>query len=72
MPVPWFPQANGPLMARRPVAAIRRRNPSVRKPASDLGPSWFERVTGIEPALSAWELDCHDRSHLERAGHKAL
>jgi hypothetical protein len=23
------------------------------------GPSHLERVTGIEPALSAWELDCH-------------
>jgi hypothetical protein len=23
------------------------------------GPSRLERVTGIEPALSAWESDCH-------------
>ena len=54
--VPWSRLANGPLMARRRVTAIRRRRPSVRKslPAWAL---WWERVTGIEPALSAWEAD---------------
>jgi hypothetical protein len=47
---------NGPLMARRHAGAGRRRRPSVR----NLLPTWafaVERMTGIEPALSAWEAD---------------
>jgi hypothetical protein len=54
LPVPWFPQANGPL---RPVDLLRPLDGEApgRKPASDLGPSSTERVTGIGPALSAWE-----------------
>jgi hypothetical protein len=32
--------------------------------------SRVERMTGIEPALSAWELACHARSDHEFAGHR--
>ena len=32
------------------------------------GRSQVERMTGIEPALSAWELACHERFSLEFAG----
>jgi hypothetical protein len=48
--------ANGTLMARHPGRGAIRRRPSVRK----LSPTWafaLERMTGIEPALSAWEAD---------------
>jgi hypothetical protein len=52
----------------RPAAAVtitgaRSRLSQTRKleaeTGSDLGISHLERVTGIEPALSAWELACH-------------
>jgi hypothetical protein len=55
-PACWSPLANGPLMARtvsddprlvRPGLAVRALTCAFR----------LERVTGIEPALSAWELD---------------
>jgi hypothetical protein len=42
------------LMARRPVRAAERRKARLRKQL----PTWpfaWERMTGIEPALSAWE-----------------
>jgi hypothetical protein len=32
------------------------------------GPSCLERMTGIEPALSAWELACHACCHMDSAG----
>jgi hypothetical protein len=51
----WFPQANGPATGYRHETAKPQRSET----ASDLGPSRLERVTGIEPALSAWESDCH-------------
>ena len=57
LPGPWSPLANGTLMARRAAALLDTKGPSVRETGSDLGPSWLERVTGIEPALSAWEAD---------------
>ena len=40
-------------MARRPYSDRRINETQIRKTASDLG--FVERVTGIEPALSAWE-----------------
>jgi hypothetical protein len=55
-PACWSPLANGPLMARtvsdhprlvRPGLAVRSLTCALR----------LERVTGIEPALSAWEAD---------------
>jgi hypothetical protein len=45
---------NGTLMARRPERATKRQTASVRNQV----PTWaftLERMTGIEPALSAWE-----------------
>jgi hypothetical protein len=45
---------NGRLMARGPIRPQEERRSSVRK----MLPNWsfaVERVTGIEPALSAWE-----------------
>ena len=51
------PLANGTLMARRPGMPLDAQGPSIRETVPDLGPSWLERVTGIEPALSAWEAD---------------
>ena len=43
-------------MARVPIGGSFEQKAQVRKliPA---WPSWWERVTGIEPALSAWEAD---------------
>ena len=57
LPGSWSPLANGTLMARRPGMPLDAQGPSVRETGSDLGSSWLERVTGIEPALSAWEAD---------------
>jgi hypothetical protein len=37
---------------------------------SDLGPHHLERVTGIEPALSAWEQACHLALTIMFAGQK--
>jgi hypothetical protein len=48
----WAP--NGTLMAHGTIWPQKERRPSVRK----FTPAWtfiLERVTGIEPALSAWE-----------------
>jgi hypothetical protein len=45
---------NGTLMARRPERAVVRQQARLRKQL----PTWpfaWERMTGIEPALSAWE-----------------
>ena len=52
----WFLRANGPLMARKINYCLKRSRP--RFGITVL--TWafvVERVTGIEPALSAWELD---------------
>jgi hypothetical protein len=60
-------EPNGPLMARRLIHAAKRQRPSFRR----LLPTWaftLERMTGIDPALSAWELACHARSDHEFAG----
>jgi hypothetical protein len=57
--------ANGPLMARRPVRPLNDRRPSVR----NLLPTWafaLERMTGIEPALSAWEADVLPLNYIRR------
>ncbi len=52
----WSPLANGPLMAR-----TVSDNPRLVRPGLTESPlTWafrVERVTGIEPALSAWESD---------------
>ena len=55
-PVRWAPQANGPLMARMIVNGLDDHRTEV----PDITLTWAfvaERVTGIEPALSAWEAD---------------
>jgi hypothetical protein len=60
------PLANGTLMARRPVNPRNDRRPSVRKTS----PTWaftMERMTGIEPALSAWEADVLPLNYIRRA-----
>jgi hypothetical protein len=60
------PKANGTLMARRPVKPLNDRRPSVRKSL----PNWaftLERMTGIEPALSAWEADVLPLNYIRRA-----
>ena len=53
-PVHWAPQSNGPLMAR----LIPGGSADHRTDVQDIALTWsfvVERVTGIEPALSAWE-----------------
>jgi hypothetical protein len=53
---PWSPLANGTLMARR--SADRLRASDVRAGSMPLSCGYMvERVTRIEPALSAWEDD---------------
>jgi hypothetical protein len=59
------PLANGTLMARRPINPRNDRRPSVR----NLLPTWaftLERMTGIEPALSAWEADVLPLNYIRR------
>jgi hypothetical protein len=72
LPGPWSPLANGTLMARRAATLLDAKGPSVRETYSDLEPSGLERVTGIEPALSAWEADVlplnYTRASLDVAG----
>jgi hypothetical protein len=50
-----LPRANGTLMARKINNGSRGRREQAMKTGPDLGLSSLERVTGIEPALSAWE-----------------
>src|SRR6266702_4058101 len=55
-PRPSTPLANGPLMARGAMKPQERSRPRFGTHI----PTWaliWERVTGIEPALSAWEAD---------------
>jgi hypothetical protein len=54
----WLPRANGTLMARK----IREAPGTFKAQVQDVVLTWAfpservtERVTGIEPALSAWE-----------------
>ena len=50
----WSRRANGPLMARQSL----RQQHQTRIQAGIMALTWaflVERVTGIEPALSAWE-----------------
>jgi hypothetical protein len=57
--------ARARLMARRPVRAIDRRKARLRKQL----PTWpfaWERMTGIEPALSAWEADVLPLNYIRR------
>jgi hypothetical protein len=52
-------------MARRPISSRNDRRPSVRK----ISPTWafaLERMTGIEPALSAWEADVLPLNYIRR------
>jgi hypothetical protein len=55
-PERWFPPVNGALMARKAAVAVKQRRPGL----GVVPLTWafsVERVTGIEPALSAWEAD---------------
>ena len=55
-PVRWYRLVNGTLMARQTVYGSLGAGPGRRSMAL----TWafaLERVTGIEPALSAWEAD---------------
>jgi len=72
-PVRWAPQANGPLMARMIANGLDDHRTEV----PDITLTWAfvaERVTGIEPALSAWELACHASvtGALQVSGHLRL
>ena len=54
-PEPWSRQANGTLMARQDSYGVSKSRPQVQA----VFLTWdfaAERVTGIEPALSAWEV----------------
>src|ERR1700760_152111 len=54
-------------MARRSIRLLNDRRPSVRNPL--LTSSFaLEQMTGIEPALSAWELACHRPGNRVSAG----
>ena len=63
----WSRQANGTLMARQDSYGVSKSRPQVQAVLL----TWVfvvERVTGIEPALSAWEADVlplnYTRAHL--------
>jgi hypothetical protein len=49
------PKVEGHDRARRPRLSARRHRVRSAESAPDLRPGRSERVTGIEPALSAWE-----------------
>ena len=52
----WSPLANCTLIARRAVTIVKQQGPA----SGTMVLTWafaLERVTGIEPALSAWEAD---------------
>ena len=68
-PVSWSPPVNGPLMARE----TGNRSGKDEAQVQDVFLTWafgLERVTGIEPALSAWEADVlplnYTRTDLQR------
>ena len=64
-PVHWLPRANGPLMARMVLNGFSGHWTDAR----DIALTWayaVERVTGIEPALSAWEAEFSVRRDLEK------
>jgi hypothetical protein len=48
--------ASGPWMARRRITSLGR-DQDTRRAVPLTWDFWLERVTGIEPALSAWEAD---------------
>jgi hypothetical protein len=52
----WSPLANGPLMARTVSEDLRLVRSGLAESPLTCGFT-MERVTGIEPALSAWEAD---------------
>jgi hypothetical protein len=66
-PVPWSQLANGPLKARTVSDDHRLVRPDLGETPLTCALS-VERVTGIEPALSAWEADVlplnYTRAHL--------
>jgi hypothetical protein len=53
-------------MARQPISPRNDQRPSVRKSLRP-GPSTCERMTGIEPALSAWEADVLPLNYIRRS-----
>src|SRR5215471_9181649 len=53
---PWPRSVNGPLMARQLYQDRQQARPRLETPPPTWAFTW-ERVTGIEPALSAWEAD---------------
>jgi hypothetical protein len=55
-PKPWSRLANGPLMARTVSDDLRLVRPGLAENRLTCCYT-VERVTGIEPALSAWEAD---------------
>ena len=55
-PTSWSLLANGPLMARTVHDDPRLIRPGLAEGSLTCGYA-VERVTGIEPALSAWEAD---------------
>src|SRR6201999_291461 len=60
-----LPDQDGEPMARGPIRPKKDRRPSVR----NLLPTWaftLERMTGIEPALSAWEADVLPLNYIRR------
>ena len=65
----WSPLANCTLIARRAVTIVKQQGPG----SETMALTWafvLERVTGIEPALSAWEADVlplnYTRAYLHR------
>ena len=66
----WSPLANCTLIARRAVSIVKQQGPGFETVVL----TWafgLERVTGIEPALSAWEADVLPLNYT-RAGPAAL
>ena len=63
----WCPPVNGTLMARKTASDYLAAGPG-RKSMTLTCIFALERVTGIEPALSAWEADVlplnYTRAHL--------
>jgi hypothetical protein len=67
-PVRWAPQANGPLMARLIASGLVDHRTEVQY----IVLTWafaVERVTGIEPALSAWEADVLPLNYTRASWH---
>jgi len=67
-PVPSSPRANGTLMARTDSYGVLTSKAQVRS----MRLTWafvVERVTGIEPALSAWEADVLPLNYTRASSH---